>query len=104
MNTSERPLIVGVLNVTPDSFADGGRYLDVDRAVEAALAMAAAGADWIDVGGESTRRGAPPVPAADEQARVLPVLRALAPRLPPHVRLSIDTYKSSTAAAALAAG
>ena len=97
-------LVVGVLNVTPDSFSDGGRYTSVDAAVEAAVAMADAGASWIDVGGESTRPGAAPVPAGEEQARVIPVIEALRRRLPPSVRVSIDTYKAATARAAVAAG
>jgi dihydropteroate synthase len=93
---------MGILNVTPDSFADGGRWLDPARAVDAALAMEAAGADLIDVGGESTRPGADPLDAADELARVMPVVRALAGRLA--VPLSIDTYKSAVAREALDAG
>jgi dihydropteroate synthase len=93
---------MGVLNVTPDSFADGGRYLEPARAVEAALAMEAAGADVIDIGGESTRPGAEPLSAADERARVEPVLRGLTGRL--HVPISIDTYKADVAAAALDLG
>lgn len=97
-----RTLVMGILNVTPDSFADGGRYLDPDRAVEAALAMAAAGADLIDIGGESTRPGAEPVSADEELARVVPVLDRLAGRL--RVPLSIDTTKAVVAEAALARG
>lgn len=99
-----RTLIVGIINVTPDSFSDGGQFATVDAAVDAALSMVKAGADWIDVGGESTRPEATPVPADEEQARVLPVISALAPRIPSGVRISIDTYKASTARAALAAG
>ena len=76
----ERPLVMGILNVTPDSFADAER-LDTARAVDAALAMEAAGADIIDIGGESTRPGAAPVAADEELRRVVPVLRALAGRL-----------------------
>jgi dihydropteroate synthase len=97
-------LIVGVLNVTPDSFSDGGRFSSVDEAVQAGLAMVAEGADWLDVGGESTRPGSRPVPLAEEIERVIPVLRALAARLAGKARLSIDTYKAATARAALAAG
>jgi len=93
-------MVMGVLNVTPDSFSDGGRYLDPDRAVEHGLDMAAAGADVVDVGGESSRPGASPVPEAEERARVLPVIAALAP----HVRVSVDTCKAAVAEAALAAG
>jgi dihydropteroate synthase len=97
-------LIVGVLNVTPDSFSDGGRYADADAAVAAGLAMVDEGADWLDVGGESTRPGAAPVPEAEEIRRVVPVLRTLAPRVEGRARLCIDTYKAGTAEAALAAG
>src|SRR5580765_5929424 len=73
----ERTLVMGILNITPDSFADGGLYLDPARAVDAGLEMAAAGADLIDVGGESTRPGATPVPADEERARILRVIAAL---------------------------
>lgn len=93
---------MGILNVTPDSFADGGAYLDAGRAVEAGLAMVAAGADILDVGGESTRPGAAAVDAEEERRRVLPVVRALAARA--GVPVSIDTYKASVADAALEAG
>lgn len=99
-----RPILVGVLNLTPDSFSDGGRYLDVQSAVLAAVAMANAGANWIDVGGESTRPGAAVVDAATEINRVIPVIEALASRLPSSIRISIDTYKAETAAAAIKAG
>jgi dihydropteroate synthase len=94
------PLVMGVLNVTPDSFSDGGRWLDPDAAVAHGLAMVAEGADIIDVGGESTRPGAEPVEEAEERRRVVPVIRALRP----HVRVSVDTRKASVAEAALAAG
>jgi dihydropteroate synthase len=97
-------LIVGVLNVTPDSFSDGGKYASVDAAVAAGARMGDEGANWIDVGGESTRPGAAPVSEADERARVLPVIEGLRRRLPPSVRISIDTYKAGTARAAVAAG
>jgi len=97
----DRCLVMGVLNTTPDSFSDGGRYLDVDRAIAHGLAMAAAGADLVDVGGESTRPGAVRVPADEEQARVLPVVRALADA---GVAVSIDTMRGSTARAAVGAG
>ncbi len=96
-----KPLLVGVLNLTPDSFSDGGRFASPADAVAEARAMVAAGADWIDVGGESTRPGAASVSTDEEQARVLPVLEALA-GVP--ARLSIDTYKALTARAALKAG
>lgn len=95
----ERTLVMGIINVTPDSFADGGAYPDPERAVEAALALEADGADIIDVGGESTRPGAEELPAAAEAARVLPVLRRLAPRL--RAPVSIDTCKADVARQAL---
>jgi dihydropteroate synthase len=97
-------LIVGVLNCTPDSFSDGGRFASVAEAVAAGARMAEEGANWIDVGGESTRPGAAPVSEAEEQARVLPVIDGLRRSMPPSVRISIDTYKASTARAAVAAG
>lgn len=97
-------LIAGVLNCTPDSFSDGGKFLSAAAAVEQGLRMAEEGADWIDVGGESTRPGAVAVPEEEEQRRVVPVIRELRGRLPSRVRISIDTYKSTTARAALAAG
>jgi len=93
---------MGILNVTPDSFADDQSLRDPERAADAALQMEAAGADLIDVGGESTRPGAAALPAEVELARVIPVLRRLAGRL--HVPLSIDTYKAGVARAALDAG
>jgi len=99
-----RPLVVGVLNCTPDSFHDGGQHAAVDRAVAHGLRMAAEGADWIDVGGESTRPGAGAVPEAAEVARVIPVVTELVAALPPAVRVSIDTRKPAVAARALAAG
>jgi dihydropteroate synthase len=95
-----RPLVMGILNVTPDSFSDGGRYLDPTVAVEHAGEMVAEGADLVDVGGESTRPGAEPVDEATERSRVLPVVEALAGR----VRLSIDTTTPGVARAAVAAG
>jgi len=102
------PLVMGVLNVTPDSFSDGGRHLDRDAALRHAHAMAAEGADLIDVGGESTRPGAVPVSTQEEIDRVLPVIEALrtggGERPPIAVPLSIDTRKAAVAEAALAAG
>ncbi|HTZ09539.1 MAG TPA: dihydropteroate synthase [Acidimicrobiales bacterium] len=95
-----RPLVMGVLNVTPDSFSDGGRYLDPEAAVAHGLAMAAEGADVVDVGGESSRPGATPVAEGEELRRVVPVVRGLAP----HVRVSVDTVKPAVAVAAVAAG
>jgi len=97
-----RTLVMGVVNVTPDSFSDGGRALDPSRARDLALEMEAAGADIIDVGAESTRPGARPVGAAEELARVEPAVKAIgaAVRIP----ISIDTYKTVVAAAALDGG
>lgn len=94
--------IMGVLNVTPDSFSDGGRHESVAAAVEHGLRLAEEGADIIDVGGESTRPGAPAVPANEEIARVVPVIEGLRARS--SVPVSIDTCKADVAAAALAAG
>jgi dihydropteroate synthase len=91
---------MGVLNVTPDSFSDGGRWLDAGAAVAHGLQMVAEGADVIDVGGESTRPGAQPVDTDEELRRVLPVIAALAP----HTRVSIDTRKAEVAKEALDAG
>jgi dihydropteroate synthase len=100
----DRPRLFGILNVTPDSFSDGGDFVSVDAAVARAAAMVAAGADVIDVGGESTRpQGAEPVPVDEELARVLPVVRQLAARFPDTL-LSVDTVKAAVADAALAAG
>lgn len=99
--TSVRPVVMGVLNVTPDSFSDGGRYLDVGAAVVAGLRLAAEGAEVVDVGGESTRPGAEPVPLDVELDRVLPVVRALAAE---GICVSIDTVKARVAAAAVEAG
>jgi dihydropteroate synthase len=93
---------MGILNVTPDSFADAAHLTDVARAVDAALRMEADGADLIDVGGESTRPGSEPVPAGEELARVLPVVRELTARL--RIPVSVDTYKADVARAALDAG
>ena len=98
----DRPCILGIVNLTPDSFSDGGRFPSPEAAVEAALAMEAEGADVIDVGGESTRPGAEPVPADEEIRRVLPFLERAAPRL--RVPISVDTTKVAVARAALDAG
>lgn len=97
----DRPRLMGIVNVTPDSFSDGGDHLDPGRAVAHGLAMAEAGADILDVGGESTRPGAPPVATADEIARILPVVRGLAQA---GHRVSIDTRRAAVMAAALDAG
>jgi dihydropteroate synthase len=91
---------MGVLNVTPDSFSDGGRYLDPDAAVAHGRRLVAEGADVVDVGGESTRPGAAPVDEREERARVVPVIEALAPE----VRVSVDTRHRAVAEAALGAG
>ena len=97
-----RVLVLGILNATPDSFSDGGRFLDPARAVARGLEMASEGADALDIGGESTRPGARPVPEAEERARVLPVIEGL--RKQCALPLSIDTRRASVARAALAAG
>jgi dihydropteroate synthase len=97
-----RTLVMGIVNVTPDSFADGGVRFDPDVAIADAVTMVAAGADLIDVGGESTRPGAPPVPAAEELRRVSPVLEGLRGRI--DAPISIDTYKADVATRALDLG
>ncbi len=102
LRLGERTLIMGILNVTPDSFADGGLHLDARRAVDAALRMVDEGADIIDVGGESTRPGSAAVPADEEKRRVLPVIEAIAARV--KTPISIDTYKAAVADAAFDAG
>ncbi|GFO57981.1 dihydropteroate synthase [Geomonas silvestris] len=98
----ERPLVMGILNVTPDSFSDGNRYFSTARAVERALELEGEGADIIDIGGESTRPNAPRVSLEEELARVVPVIEGLAGKL--RVPISIDTYKAEVARAACAAG
>jgi len=102
LQLGKRTLVMGVLNVTPDSFSDGGKFFDPERAIEQALAMERAGAHLLDIGGESTRPGSAGVSAKEELARVLPVLRALRGRL--KIPVSIDTQKSDVAEAALDAG
>lgn len=97
-----RTLVMGILNLTPDSFADGGSLASASAAIDAALLMEEQGADIIDIGGESTRPGAAPVPLDEELARVLPVVEGLAGRL--RVPISIDTYKAAVAERALTAG
>ncbi|RME68095.1 MAG: dihydropteroate synthase, partial [Nitrospirae bacterium] len=99
---SLRPLVMGILNVTPDSFSDGGLYVEVDAAVERAIQMVAEGADIIDIGGESTRPGSDPVPLEEELRRVIPVVEALSKKI--DVPISIDTYKAEVAKQALKAG
>lgn len=98
----EKTLIMGILNVTPDSFSDGNCYLDRQKAVDRALQMAEEGADILDIGGESTRPGSRPVTARQETARVVPVLESLAGRL--SIPISVDTTKAAVAKRALAAG
>lgn len=101
----ERTRILGILNVTPDSFSDGGKWFDPDRAVARGMEMAAEGADGIDVGGESTRPGSAQVSCDEELRRVLPVIRSLRNQLAREsVRISIDTSKALVAAAAIEAG
>jgi dihydropteroate synthase len=99
---SQRGMVMGIVNVTPDSFSDGGRFLDTGRAVEHALKLISEGADILDIGGESTRPGAEPVEAAEELRRVLPVIRAV--RSETKTLISIDTMKASVARAAVEAG
>ncbi len=99
---SRQTLVMGILNVTPDSFSDGGRYLDKDRAVAHALRMAEQGADIIDIGGESSRPGAAPVSEAEETRRVVEVIEAIGKRI--DTPLSIDTYKAGVARRAVEAG
>ncbi len=100
--TLQRPLIMGILNVTPDSFSDGGRFTTVEAALEHALQMADQGADIIDIGAESTRPGAPLITPQEELRRLLPVVERLAGRL--SIPISIDTWKAPVADATLASG
>lgn len=93
---------MGILNVTPDSFSDGGRYLGVENAVARGIAMAEEGADFLDVGGESSRPGSDPVPAAEELRRILPVIEGLAGKVA--LPISVDTWKAGVARKALEAG
>lgn len=102
MNLGERTLVVGVLNVTPDSFSDGGQTFEPERAVQRALEMESEGADIVEVGGESTRPGSRPLSADEELARVAPVLEELGKRL--RVPIAIDTYKSEVARVAFDLG
>ncbi len=102
LDLAQRPLIMGIVNVTPDSFSDGGSYSDQAAAVDHALSLAAEGADILDIGGESTRPYATPVSSTEELRRVLPVIEHVAART--SVPISIDTYKSDVARQAIAAG
>jgi len=97
-----RPLIMGILNVTPDSFSDGGEFSSSEKAVEHALLMESEGADMIDIGGESTRPGAEPVEPDTEMKRILPVIRSL--RKQSRICISVDTYRAATAEVALDSG
>jgi dihydropteroate synthase len=98
----ERTLVMGVLNVTPDSFFDGGRFFAPSEAIQQAERMAEEGADILDIGGESTRPGSDPVSAQEEMARILPVIEAVSARLP--IPISVDTYKGVVARRAVEAG
>lgn len=98
----ERTLVMGVLNVTPDSFSDGGKFFTVSKAVEAALEMQRAGADILDIGAESTRPGSVGIPAAEELARLLPVMEALQGRI--KIPISVDTQKACVGEIALGVG
>ncbi|MUG48186.1 dihydropteroate synthase [Paenibacillus woosongensis] len=103
LKLGERTLIMGILNVTPDSFSDGGRYNEAERAVAHALEMVRDGADIIDIGGESTRPGHEPVSLDEELERVVPIVEAIH-REAPHIPISVDTYKVEVARQSLAAG
>lgn len=103
LETSSRTFIMGVVNVTPDSFSDGGRFFDPERAVQHGIQLTDQGADFLDIGGESTRPGSTPVDAEEEAARILPVLKQLRGQLP-ETLLSVDTSKASVARQAIEAG
>ncbi|MBP2002730.1 dihydropteroate synthase [Paenibacillus shirakamiensis] len=103
LKLGSRTLIMGILNVTPDSFSDGGQFNDIERAVERAIQLYQEGADLIDIGGESTRPGHAPVSLEEELSRVIPIIKAIH-QAAPHIPLSIDTYKAETARQALEAG
>ena len=102
LDLRKKTIIMGILNVTPDSFSDGGKYDQIDQAVEQAKKMVANGADIIDIGGESTRPGYTPVSMAEEIERIVPVIKAIKQAL--NVPISIDTFKAETAKAAVEAG
>lgn len=102
LNTQQKTIIMGILNVTPDSFSDGGKFNAIERAVEHAKQLVAEGADIIDIGGESTRPGAERVPVEEELQRVIPVIKAVASEV--SVPISIDTYKAEVAKQAIEAG
>ncbi len=102
LNLGERTLVMGIINITPDSFSDGGLMFDRDKAIAYGLDLASKGADIIDIGGESTRPGSEPVNLQEEIDRVIPVISALAPEI--NIPISIDTYKAKVADLALKAG
>src|SRR5262249_12626692 len=102
LHFDERPLVMGIVNVTPDSFSDGGRYASTEAAIEHGCRLAEQGADILDIGGESSRPGATPVPLAEELRRVIPVVEGLASKT--NLLLSVDTCKADVAQACLAAG
>jgi dihydropteroate synthase len=102
LDCKSKALIMGILNVTPDSFSDGGRFFDLSKAIDQALILEAEGADLIDIGGESTRPGASPVSLKEEKQRVLPVIEALAKQI--KIPLSIDTRKPEIASEAVEMG
>lgn len=103
LRLGDRTLIMGIVNVTPDSFSDGGQYNSVDRAVTHAMELYEQGADIIDIGGESTRPGHTVISSEEEIARVVPVIESLY-KVAPHIPISIDTYKADVARAAIEAG
>ena len=102
LDIGRRPLVMGIVNVTPDSFSDGGKYASAEAAVAHGLELVGQGADLLDIGGESTRPGADPVPVEEELRRVLPVVEALAKQVT--VPLSVDTSKAEVARRCLAVG
>jgi dihydropteroate synthase len=104
LDPNRPPLVMGVVNVTPDSFSDGGRFLDTEAAVRHAQTLVEQGADVLDVGGESTRPGSQPTPADAQIRRVVPVIRSLRERLTTPVTVSVDTTRAAVAEAALDAG
>ncbi|WP_438348285.1 dihydropteroate synthase [Paenibacillus sp. FA6] len=103
LKLGQSTLVMGILNVTPDSFSDGGHYTDTELAVQHALQMMEDGADLIDIGGESTQPGSTQVGLQEELARVIPVIEAIH-RVAPHIPLSVDTYKAEVACQAIQAG
>jgi dihydropteroate synthase len=103
-NQLDKPLIMGILNITPDSFSDGGKYTSIDNAIQQVKRMLAEGVDIIDIGGESTRPGSDSVTAMDQIQRVIPVITAIRQQLKSDILISIDTTSSEVAKAALAAG